>query len=64
MRRIFESHASMSDRHRALLEPALLWLPVERGEVVVSARAFEAGGATQPPDGARNSIHAVRLDVQ
>jgi hypothetical protein len=54
----------MSDRHHALLEPSLLWLPVEPGEVVVSARAFAAGGATQPPDGARNSIHAVRLDVQ
>jgi sulfane dehydrogenase subunit SoxC len=43
---------------------SLTWRPTERGEVLVSARALEAGGASQPRDGARNAAHSVRLIVQ
>jgi len=43
---------------------SLLWRPTCRGEAFLSARAFEAGGAGQPRDGARNSVHTVRILVQ
>jgi hypothetical protein len=57
---------------RATLEPkrgwawqrfALQWRPVARGETVLCARALEAGGATQPFEGARNAVHTVRVSV-
>jgi DMSO/TMAO reductase YedYZ molybdopterin-dependent catalytic subunit len=43
---------------------SLPWRPASRGEVRLSARAFEAPGAGQPRDGARNAIHSVRIIVQ
>ena len=58
---------------RAALEPrrgwawqrfSLAWQPAVRGEAILSARAFEPGGAGQPFDGARNSVHTVRVDVR
>jgi DMSO/TMAO reductase YedYZ molybdopterin-dependent catalytic subunit len=58
---------------RAALEPrrgwawqrfSALWIPTERGEVTLSARASEAGGATQPREGARNSVHSVSVHVR
>jgi DMSO/TMAO reductase YedYZ molybdopterin-dependent catalytic subunit len=39
------------------------WYPPNRGEVVLQARAFEAGGASQPDDGARNAVHRVHVTV-
>ena len=67
--------ASMAARSftRATLEPrrgwawqrfSLPWRPTERGEALLSARALEAGGATQPLAGARNAIHTVRVFVR
>jgi hypothetical protein len=58
---------------RAALEPrrgwawqrfSLMWRPTDRGEVFITARVLEAGGAGQPVDGARNSIHRVRVVVR
>lgn len=58
---------------RATLEPrrgwawqrfSLPWRPTIRGEVLLSVRALEAGGAAQPPEGARNAIHTVRVVVR
>jgi DMSO/TMAO reductase YedYZ molybdopterin-dependent catalytic subunit len=43
---------------------SLAWQPERRGETMLSARAFEAGGAVQPADGARNAMHQVRVLVQ
>jgi len=43
---------------------SLPWRSDTRGEVQLAARAIEANGATQPHDGARNSIHTVRVVVQ
>ena len=43
---------------------SLPWRPTERGEVVLSVRALDAGGAGQPQAGARNSIHTVRVAVR
>ena len=40
------------------------WQPTKRGDVQLSVRAFEANGATQPRDGARNSIHTVPIVVR
>lgn len=43
---------------------ALTWRPQASGKVTLCARATEAGGVTQPFDGARNAIHAVHLTVR
>ena len=43
---------------------ALEWWPAVRGEAELCCRAFEAGGATQPFEGARNAIHTVRVSVE
>ena len=42
---------------------ALPWRPRTRGEVDLSARAIEMGGASQPRGGARNAMHTVRVVV-
>jgi len=58
---------------RALLEQrhgwswqrfSLSWQPATRGEALLSVRAFGASGIGQPPDGARNAIHPVRVLVR
>jgi len=58
---------------RAVLEPrrdwawqrfSLQWKPRDRGEVLLSARAVDARGAGQPTEGARNSIHTVKIAVR
>jgi DMSO/TMAO reductase YedYZ molybdopterin-dependent catalytic subunit len=58
---------------RAALEPqrgwawqrfSLPWRPAGRGAVVLRARAREAGGASQPAEGARNALHAVTVKVR
>ena len=58
---------------RAELEPrrdwcwqrfSWLWRPSGPGEISLRARASEAGGATQPFDGARNAQHAVTVTVR
>jgi sulfane dehydrogenase subunit SoxC len=38
--------------------------PENSGEILLSARAFDANGASQPADGARNAIHAVKVEVR
>jgi sulfane dehydrogenase subunit SoxC len=43
---------------------SLSWRPTERCDALLSVRALEVGGATQPLEGARNSIHAVRIVVR
>ena len=43
---------------------SLSWQPATRGEALLCVRAFEASGAGQPPDGARNAIHTVRVLVR
>jgi len=43
---------------------AFTWRPQTPGKVTLCARAIEAGGATQPFDGARNAVHAVHLTVR
>lgn len=42
---------------------SLPWRPAARGETLLSARAIEADGRTQPATGARNAVHAVRVAV-
>jgi DMSO/TMAO reductase YedYZ molybdopterin-dependent catalytic subunit len=42
----------------------LPWTPAEPGEAVLRACAVEAGGASQPFDGARNAMHRVRVVVE
>jgi len=57
---------------RATIEPrrgwarqrfSLPWQPTVRGAALLSVRAFEANGRSQPRDGARNAIHAVEVNV-
>ena len=43
---------------------SLPWRPTERGEAMLGVRALEAGGVGQPQEGARNSIHTVRVVVR
>ncbi|HKP22262.1 MAG TPA: molybdopterin-dependent oxidoreductase [Dongiaceae bacterium] len=43
---------------------SLTWRPESRGEMRLSARAFDATGTSQPLDGARNAIHTVKVDVR
>jgi DMSO/TMAO reductase YedYZ molybdopterin-dependent catalytic subunit len=43
---------------------SLAWRPAARGEVQLSARAIEADGTAQPPAGARNAMHTVRVVVR
>jgi sulfane dehydrogenase subunit SoxC len=43
---------------------SLSWRPQNSGETLLSARAFDANGASQPVDGARNAIHAVKVEVR
>ena len=43
---------------------SLSWQPATRGEALLCVRAFAASGAGQPPDGARNAIHTVRVLVR
>ncbi|HYG91578.1 MAG TPA: molybdopterin-dependent oxidoreductase [Azospirillum sp.] len=43
---------------------SLIWRPTTRGEAQLCVRAFEAGGTTQPQEGARNAIHTVRVVVR
>jgi sulfane dehydrogenase subunit SoxC len=59
--------------HAATLEPrhgwswqrfSLAWQPEKAGEALLSARAIDANGATQPFDGARNAVHSVRVMVR
>ena len=66
----FDDGASFT---RAALEPrrgwgwqrfSLLWVPLERAELRLSARAHDASGAVQPFAGARNAVHGVRVVVQ
>jgi sulfane dehydrogenase subunit SoxC len=40
------------------------WQPSARGDVQLIARAIEAGGSSQPRDGARNAMHSVRVTVR
>ncbi|HEV8388722.1 MAG TPA: molybdopterin-dependent oxidoreductase [Dongiaceae bacterium] len=40
---------------------SLTWQPEGSGEILLSVRAFDAGGVGQPFDGARNAIHGVRV---
>ncbi len=42
---------------------SLEWRPETSGEASISARAFDANGASQPLDGARNAVHAVKVVV-
>jgi hypothetical protein len=39
------------------------WKPARAGETTIGARAIEAGGSTQPREGARNAMHSVRVTV-
>jgi DMSO/TMAO reductase YedYZ molybdopterin-dependent catalytic subunit len=57
---------------RASLEPrrgwawrrfSLPWRPRTRGSASISVRAIEAGGASQPAEGARNAMHTVEVAV-
>jgi sulfane dehydrogenase subunit SoxC len=43
---------------------SLPWRPSEPGETQLCVRAFEASGAGQPRDGARNAIHTVPVVVR
>jgi sulfane dehydrogenase subunit SoxC len=43
---------------------SLDWRPAAPGEALVSARAFDANGISQPPAGARNAMHTVRVVVR
>lgn len=43
---------------------AFTWRPQAAGTVTLCARASEAGGTTQPFDGARNAIHSVQVTVR
>ncbi len=43
---------------------SLSWRPESSGETLLSARAFDATGASQPADGARNAIHAIKVKVR
>jgi sulfane dehydrogenase subunit SoxC len=43
---------------------SLTWAPESSGETLLSARAFDANGASQPVDGARNAIHTVKVEVR
>ena len=43
---------------------ALRWQPENSGKTLLSARAFDVNGASQPLDGARNAIHSVCLVVR
>jgi sulfane dehydrogenase subunit SoxC len=51
-------------RGRAWQRFSLPWRPTDRGDVVLSVRALEANGVGQPLEGARNSMHTVRIVVQ
>ncbi|MGK9169452.1 molybdopterin-dependent oxidoreductase [Inquilinus limosus] len=43
---------------------SLPWQPADRGTLQLCARAFDAEGATQPEEGARNAIHRVQVAVR
>lgn len=43
---------------------SLTWRPESRGEAMLSARAFDATGISQPFDGARNALHAVQVSMR
>jgi len=43
---------------------SLPWRPSELGEAVITVRATEASGVGQPPEGARNAMHKVRILVE
>jgi sulfane dehydrogenase subunit SoxC len=43
---------------------SLTWRPESRGEALLMARAFDTNGAGQPFDGARNAIHAIKVEVR
>lgn len=43
---------------------SLSWRPETSGEKLLSVRAFDATGAGQPFDGARNAIHTVNVEVR
>ena len=60
----FTRAALESQRGWAWRRFSLPWQPADRGEMLLSARAIEAGGASQPFDGARNAVHTVRVAVQ
>jgi sulfane dehydrogenase subunit SoxC len=60
----FSRTALAERRGRAWQRFSWPWRPGTPGEVVLSVRAFEQGGTSQPADGARNAIHTVRVDVR
>lgn len=43
---------------------SLHWRPAAPGETLISARAFDANGSSQPEAGARNAMHTVRVLVR
>jgi len=58
---------------RAALEPrrgwarqrfSMPWRPGAAGDAHLSVRALESNGTTQPPEGARNSVHTVKVIVR
>ena len=75
-REVAEVDVSLDDGatySRAALEPArgwawrrfsLPWRPSRRGETMIRARASDISGVRQPPDGARNAAHAVKVLVK
>ena len=42
---------------------SLPWIPATRSHLSIAARAIEAGGVTQPWEGARNAMHVVNVIV-
>jgi sulfane dehydrogenase subunit SoxC len=57
--------ASLEPRHGWSWQRfSFLWRPEKSGETLLSARAFDANGASQPVDGARNAIHTVKVVVR
>jgi DMSO/TMAO reductase YedYZ molybdopterin-dependent catalytic subunit len=60
----FTRAALEEPRGRAWRRFSLPWRPTDRGEVLLSARAFEANGVAQPMEGARNAAHTVRVVVR
>jgi DMSO/TMAO reductase YedYZ molybdopterin-dependent catalytic subunit len=60
----FTRAALEEPRGRAWRRFSLPWRPTDRGEALLSARAFGANGVAQPMEGARNAAHTVRVVVR
>jgi sulfane dehydrogenase subunit SoxC len=43
---------------------SMSWQPEDSGQTLLNARAFDANGASQPFDDARNAVHAVKVEVR